>query len=146
MGDTFNQTNQSGSIGTQGQVGHNTLNNATVADKLRPLSDELFGLMQGKEWPDETSIELKDEFGKPADMITLAMNEAEQDLEAAPAETIVLEDEAAKKSIWVTRFESLIPLGCKIASSAALAVLSTYTPASPIIAAILKTLVDEVTD
>lgn len=141
MGNTFHQTNHPGSIGTQGQVGDNTLNVSNVNDALQPLKDGLLAALQGKEWHEAAPKKLTDEFATPGAMVDVALRQAESEINAEPS-TNALKPES--QSVWIERLKSLIPslipVAKKVASSAAMAVLATYTPVSPILAAVSKTL------
>jgi len=139
MSNTFHQTNQSGSIGTQGQVGDNTLNVVNANDALQPLRDELLAALQGKEWHDAVPKEPTDGFATPAAMVDAALRQAQSEIDGVASAPIW---EPESQSVWIDRFKSLIPIGKKVASSAAMAVLATYTPVSPILAAVSKSLIE----
>tara|TARA_R110002096_G_scaffold321278_4_gene515383 strand:+ start:5679 stop:6116 length:438 start_codon:yes stop_codon:yes gene_type:complete len=138
MTNTFHQTNNPGSIGTQGQVGDNILNVSNANDALQPLRDELLAALQGKEWHDAAPRELTDEFATPATMIDVALTQAQSEIIGKDSASL----EPEPQSIWIDRLKSLIPVGKKVASSAAMAVLATYSPVSPILAAISKSLIE----
>lgn len=137
--NTFNQTNHSGAIGTQGQTGdnHQTNNMGADGEKLiEALRREL--KLVPHAWPKDVDDKVTEEFESPAEMVKKSLEIAGQDLGNEAREF-----EVEEESNWYDRFKQLLPLGIKIASSSTIALLSAYTPASPILAAIAKTLVDE---
>ena len=134
MGENiYNQHNENGAIGTQGQVGDNTLNISGNEVSLEAIRQDLKKIFGDRSWPQGSSVSLQRVFGAPGELVDEAINQSERE--------IALDGECKGFSeVWLHRFEQLLPIATEALGEVAIKLLDTYAPVSPILKAIRKIL------